>query len=72
MGAKLMDRPKFKKSEQVIAAGVLGEVVDPDAGTAGGDRVYGQAERLVAVRWQGETGTVDVRESLLTKRGPKR
>lgn len=73
MGAmKLMGRPKFKAWDQVVAAGLLGEVVNPDAGTVGGDQVYGRAERLVAVRWQGETDLVCVRESLLSKRGAKR
>ncbi|MBQ1017757.1 hypothetical protein KBX71_07720 [Micromonospora sp. D93] len=66
-----MSEPMFKKADQVIAAGMVGEVVDPDAGTAGGGQVRGQAMRLVGVRWQGEIDVVTIRESLLTLRRKK-
>ncbi|WP_431880244.1 hypothetical protein [Micromonospora marina] len=68
----MLDKPRFRRGDQVVAAGLAGEVVDPDAGTTGGDRVYGQPQRLVSVRWSGEATPVEVRESLLTKRGAKR
>lgn len=72
MSTKLASRPKFKKRDQVVAAGVLGEVIDPDAGTVGGELVSSRVERLVSVLWAGESAPVDVRESLLTKRRAKR
>lgn len=72
MSTKLMGKPKFAKRDRVVAFGLVGEVIDPDAGTVGGELVSSKVERLVSVLWRGESKPVEVRESQLRKRGANR
>ena len=58
---------RLRRGDRVAAAGLTGTVEKARAGTADGDRLYGQPDPLTAVRWDGQSEVVAVRTRLLQK-----